>query len=76
MDVNVLGELHKDYSNQSTASRESAGQAGPGSCVHEGIHTTPESRDRELLAEAGMNGGGQTPDTFTSRAAVHFGSTS
>lgn len=57
MDVNVLGELHGDYSNQSTASRESAGQAGPGLRVHEEIHTMPESRDRELLAEGGMNRG-------------------
>lgn len=36
---------------------------------------TPEARDRELLAEGGMNRGGQTSDTFIGRASVCLGST-
>lgn len=57
MDVEDLCELHRDYSNQSAASREPAGQAGPGSCVQEDTHAMPESRDRELWQREGRTEG-------------------
>lgn len=46
MNVKALCGLLGDYSNQSTASRGSAGWARPDLFVREDILATPESRER------------------------------